>query len=131
MEKTSQDTLKDLVIELGGWPVLEGDYWTGNQFTWDTTVHSFRRFGLEFDSIIDLSVGFDLKNSSRRMVQIDQPTLGVSREFLIEGLNNKITLAYFNYMVDVAVLLGAKPTVAIRKELYQSLQFEINLANVS
>lgn len=125
------DTLKDLIIELGGWPVLEGDYWTGKEFTWDRTIHTFRHFGLEFDSIIDISVGFDLQNSSGRMVQIDQPTLGVSREFLIEGLNNKITNAYFNYMVDTAVILGAKPIAAVRKELYQSLLFEISLANVS
>lgn len=131
VERNSLDTLKELLIELGGWPVLEGDYWTDKRFTWDKTIHSFRRFGLEFDSIIDLSVGFDLQNSTRRMVQIDQPTLGVSREFLIRGLSNKITKAYFDYMVDVALILGAKPSNAIREELNQSLHFEISLANVS
>lgn len=125
------NTLKELLIALGGWPVLEGDYWTGKQFTWYNTVYSFRHSGLEFDSIIDLSVGFDLQNSSRRMVQIDQPNLGISREFLIRGIKDKITNAYFNYMTDVALLLGAKPTSAVRKELYQTLQFEIALANVS
>lgn len=118
-------------MDLGGWPVLEGDYWTGKDFEWDETVHAFRRHGLDSDAIIDLSVGFDLQNSNRRMVQIDQPTLGVSREFLINGTNHKITKAYFNYMVDIAVLLGAKPIEAVRKELNQSLHFEISLANVS
>lgn len=131
VEKHSLDTLKELLIELGGWPVLEGDYWTDKHFNWDKTIFSFRRFGLEFDSMIDISVGFDLQNSNRRMVQIDQPSLGVSREFLVNGLNNKITKAYFEYMVDIALILGANSSNAVREELNQSLHFEISLANVS
>lgn len=38
--------------------------------------------------------------------------------------------AYFNYMVDMSVLFGAKKEVAL-KELRESLEFEMALANVS
>lgn len=38
--------------------------------------------------------------------------------------------AYYDYMVDMAVLFGAERTRAVN-ELRQSLQFEIDLANVS
>ena len=38
--------------------------------------------------------------------------------------------SYYNYMVNVAVLLGAERSVA-EKELRESLQFEIKLAEAS
>lgn len=38
--------------------------------------------------------------------------------------------AYYDYMVDMAVLFGAERTRAVN-ELRESLQFEIDLANVS
>lgn len=63
-------------------------------------------------------------------MQIDQPSLGISREYLIQGIDNKISKAYYEYMIDIAVLLGAEKADA-RSELSQSLQFEIQLANVS
>lgn len=52
------------------------------------------------------------------------------REFLIKGLDDKIVKAYYDYMVDIAVLFGADRDRA-SKELKESLDFEILLANVS
>lgn len=62
--------------------------------------------------------------------QIDQASTGVSREYMIKGLEDKIVKAYFEYMVDVAVIFGAERPRALR-ELRESLDFEIALANVS
>lgn len=61
---------------------------------------------------------------------MDQAHLGLRREYLIKGLEDKITKAYYEYMVDIAVLFGADKNAAT-KELLESLQFEISLANVS
>lgn len=67
------DVVKSLLSDLGGWPVLEGNDWDeNNNFAWTTTMYSFRKAGLEVDTLMDLTVGFDLKNSSRRMVQVIQ-----------------------------------------------------------
>lgn len=63
-------------------------------------------------------------------MQIDQPALGLSREYLINGLNSTIVRAYSEYMIDMAVLYGADRARA-EKELMDSLNFEIKLANVS
>lgn len=60
---------------------------------------------------------------------MDQAQLGLRREYLIKGLEDKIVKAYYDYMVDIAVLFGADRKVA-EKELLESLQFEIKLANV-
>lgn len=48
---------------------------------------------------------------------------------MIKGLEDKIVKAYFEYMVDVAVIFGADKTKAL-SELRESLDFEIALANV-
>lgn len=63
-------------------------------------------------------------------MQIDQSALGLSREYLTKGLSDKIVKAYYEYMVDMAVIYGADRTRAER-ELMDSLNFEIALANVS
>lgn len=47
----------------------------------------------------------------------------------MEGVDDKIAKAYFNYMIDVATILGANRSRA-EKELRESLQFEIKLAEV-
>lgn len=62
-------------------------------------------------------------------MQIDQASLGLNREYLVKGLDEKIVGAYFRYMVDIAVLFGAERERAT-KELRNSLDFEMALANV-
>lgn len=56
--------------------------------------------------------------------------MGLSREYLSKGMNDKIVSAYYNYMVDIAEILGADREQA-KIELKESLEFEIKLANVS
>lgn len=62
--------------------------------------------------------------------QISQAALGLQRPFIIKGFDNEVVKAYYKYMVDVAVILGADRNRAER-ELKDSLTFEIQLANVS
>lgn len=62
--------------------------------------------------------------------QLDQSAIGLSREYLVKGLEDKIVSAYYDYMVDLAVIYGADRPRAT-KELMDSLNFEIALANVS
>lgn len=64
------------------------------------------------------------------LFQLDQAQLGLRREYLVKGLDDRIVNAYYRYMVDIAVLFGANKEVA-EKELLESLNFEIKLANVS
>ena len=47
-----------------------------------------------------------------------------------DGISNKVVQAYFRYMVEVAVILGAEKRRAI-KELTEVLDFEIQMAKVS
>lgn len=73
---------------------------------------------------------FKRYNLNVSFLQLDQAALGLSREYLSKGFNDKIVQAYYSYMVDISVILGANKTDAER-ELRESLEFEMNLANVS
>lgn len=68
-------------------------------------------------------------NKKTRYFQLDQASLGLRREFLIKGIEDKLVKAYYEYMVDIAVIFGADKKRA-EKELWESLQFEMDLANV-
>ncbi|KAB7497836.1 Membrane metallo-endopeptidase-like 1 [Armadillidium nasatum] len=69
-----------------------------------------------------LAVGFVL-------LFLDQPALGMSREYLIKGNNDSDVKAYLKYSVDVAVLLGA-PKERAEKEMFDVLQLQMDIANV-
>ena len=45
--------------------------------------------GYSVDYFVDFSVTTDLKNSSWRILDLDQPGLGMSREYLIKGLEDE------------------------------------------
>lgn len=62
--------------------------------------------------------------------QIDQTSLGLAREFLVKGFDEKLVKSYHNFMVDNAVIFGADKERA-EKELKESLEFEMKLASVS
>lgn len=70
IEANALQTAKQLLVNLGGWPVLEGTFWNEYRFDWKTTMFQFRKIGLGIDTLFDLSVGFDLKNSNRRIIQV-------------------------------------------------------------
>ncbi|XP_060518791.1 neprilysin-2 isoform X1 [Cylas formicarius] len=122
--------IHSILKELGGWPVLDGERWRDGDFDWRKSVYRFRKVGYSVDYFIDFSVGIDVKNSTKRIIDLDQGSLGLRREFLTKGLDDKLVKAYYDYMVDIAVLFGADKQRAT-KELKESLDFEIKLANIS
>jgi hypothetical protein len=78
----------------------------------------YKHFPLQpnFDSIFIIS-------------QIDQASLGLSREYLIQGRAHPFVQAYQNYQIDLAVLMGAPRERAIT-EMNAVLDFEFRLAEV-
>ncbi|XP_055637521.1 neprilysin-2 isoform X1 [Toxorhynchites rutilus septentrionalis] len=131
IEEKGIKPLLDILESLGGWPVLKGDQWDqDSSWTWVKSVGDFRQQGYSTDYFFDFSVGTDLKNSTRRIIDTDQAALGISREYLVKGMDSPIVSAYYSYMVDMAVLLGAEEERA-KRELLDSLNFEIALANIS
>ncbi|KAF7279498.1 hypothetical protein GWI33_007175 [Rhynchophorus ferrugineus] len=130
IEEEGLTNINRILKQLGGWPVIDGDQWFDGDFDWRESVYKFRKLGYSVDYFIDFSVGIDVKNSTKRVIDLDQASLGLRREFLTKGLEDKLVKAYYDYMVDIAVLFGADKGRAT-KELRESLDFEIQLANIS
>ncbi|XP_077302517.1 M13 family metallopeptidase neprilysin 2 isoform X2 [Arctopsyche grandis] len=130
IESRGVEPLHKILKKLGGWPLLEGPEWKESEFTWMDIVYKMRKIGYSIDYFIDTSVGVDVKNSTKRVIDVDDASLGLSREYLTKGFSDKLVTAYYDYMVDIAVLLGANKERA-QVELKESILFEIALANIS
>jgi len=129
IEKNSVNDLKEIVAKIGGWPVLEGENWNGENFKWHELSIRASDEGLNSDRMISIGIGTDSKDSSKRVLEIDEPGLGLSREYLIKGFNDKDVQAYYNYMVQTAVFLGANQDVA-KTEMKEALEVELKLAEL-
>ena len=55
IEEKSLEFLKDMISNLGGWPVVEGDRWSGDDFNWWKFSIVAANMGFDFDSIITIS----------------------------------------------------------------------------
>merc|ERR1711970_786605 len=129
IEKNSVNDLKEIVAKIGGWPVLEGENWNGENFKWHELSIRASDEGLNSDRMISIGIGTDSKDSLKRVLEIDEPGLGLSREYLIKGFNDKDVQAYYNYMVQTAVFLGANEDVA-KTEMKEALEVELKLAEL-
>ena len=72
----------------------------------------------------------DPKNTERRIIFVDQFSPGLSREYLIKGFEDQDVQAYYNYMVNMAVLLGADRARA-ELEMKEALMLELDLAELT
>jgi len=131
IEKNSLVELQSLIEQLGGWPVLQGAEWqAGEDWKWWNLSMKASELGYSSDRMISIGVGTDSADSSLRRLEVDQPSLGLSREYLIKGFEDKDVQAYYQYMIDMAVLLGAEQQEA-EAEMKKSLELELKLAEMS
>ncbi|XP_065167956.1 neprilysin-4 [Atheta coriaria] len=117
-----------LIKELGGWPVLDGN-WDERHFDFEWLLGQLRLYNN--DIIISEWVGPDIRNSEEYVIQIDQSSLGLpSRDYFIEKGNQKFVDAYKHFIATVAVLLGADSATAY-EDAEQMVNFEIELSAIT
>ncbi len=109
---------------------MEGDNWTEEGYTWWEQIHKVHNLGFITDAIIKVYLDSDSKNTTYKTIFFDQARTGMSRVYLLKGVNDTDVKAYFNYMVSMAELLGADRGTA-ETELRNVLKLEIALANIS
>ncbi|KAB0797732.1 hypothetical protein PPYR_08725 [Photinus pyralis] len=129
IEQDGLKTIKRALKDLGGWPVLEGPLWNEGAFDWKLSTYKFRKFGFSTSAFLSFYVTSDDKNSSKNAITIDEASLGLSREYLVKGLEDKIVKAYYEVLVDIAVIFGADRASAVR-EIKEVVEFQIKLANI-
>jgi len=130
IEKNSVNNLKEIVDKIGGWPVLQGEKWDGENFKWHELSIKASDEGFGSNHLIDIYIDVDAKDSLKRILSISQPSLSLSREYLINGFDDKYVQAYYMYMVHTAVYLGAEEDVA-KKDMKEALEVEMKLAEMS
>lgn len=70
--------LLEMLKRLGGWPVLDGDSWDKEAFTWEQSVYNFRAAGYSVDYFLDFSISVDVKNSTKRVIDVRMHVLTVN-----------------------------------------------------
>ncbi|XP_023555292.1 membrane metallo-endopeptidase-like 1 isoform X2 [Octodon degus] len=108
IEKRDSQPLLDILAVVGGWPVAM-DQWNETVGPTWKLEQQLAMMNTQFNRrvLIDLFVWNDDLNSSRHIIYIDQPTLGMpSREYYIKkGNNKKVRDAYLEFMMSVATML--------------------------
>lgn len=70
IEKTSENELRAIMKELGGWPLLDGDSWDESTFDWKKTVYKLHNIGFTMINLIDFSIDVDKTNTSRSIIYV-------------------------------------------------------------
>lgn len=128
IENDNLTSFRALLDSFGGWPVLETS-WNESDFVWINTTYKLRNAGFSFEYIFDISIAPHYLNSSRRILVLDHPGFGLPKKYLKNGLDDKITKAYYNLMIDVAKAFGADEAQA-KSDFLDVLDFEMLLSNV-
>ena len=111
--------------------MVEGSRWLeGRTGTWWQLSSKLRQLGLSPNYIVDVSVASDLRDSSRRVISLDQPSLGLAREQLMQGREHPTIRAAAKYMIDIARMLGADQRT-VREEVDKVMDFHIKLASIT
>ncbi|XP_036208730.1 membrane metallo-endopeptidase-like 1 [Myotis myotis] len=139
IEERDSQPLLDILAVVGGWPVAM-DKWTDTVGRHWELERQLAAMIAQFNRrvLIDLFIWNDDQNSSRHIIYIDQPTLGMpSREYYFqEGTNQKVREAYLQFMVSVATMLRADVKLPrnrhlVQEDMAQVLELETHLANAT
>ncbi|XP_022090312.1 membrane metallo-endopeptidase-like 1 isoform X2 [Acanthaster planci] len=151
--------LTDLLTSLGGWPVLgdnpAGGNWNQSAFDFEKLWADIRgKYGVEM--IVSTGVSSNPNDTAKYKLAAYTPRFVVPRtkienthlrevkslicesgepddygvKILLEERYSKKRQAYFQYLVDIAVALGANETVAMQ-DMKDLIEFETTMANFS
>ncbi|XP_027621230.1 membrane metallo-endopeptidase-like 1 isoform X3 [Tupaia chinensis] len=122
IEKRDSQPLLDILEAVGGWPVAMDDWNETKGPEW-LLERQLAVMNTQFNRrvLIDLFIWNDDQNSSRHIIYIDQPTLGMpSREYYFNGgSNQKVRKAYLQFMMSVATMLREDMSLPKNSHLVQ------------
>lgn len=128
IEEVGDAPLRALLQKLGGWPLLQSN-WDASGFNLTNTLVQLYFMGK--DPLFDFYVGTDIKNSTARILSVDQPFLGMpGQKYYLVPRNDTILMAYQTLMLSIAKALGADPST-VQADVEAVVDFEIQLANIS
>ncbi|KAF5294753.1 hypothetical protein FQA39_LY00237 [Lamprigera yunnana] len=124
-ERAEKPLLK-LLKQLGGWPIIESN-WDEKQFDWLYLIAQLRLYNNEV--LIGEEVAPDTKNSEEYIIQFDDASLGLPKEFFLEDNSFKYLEAYHIYITTIVNLLGCS-TERVNEDATNIINFETELAKI-
>ncbi|XP_060075613.1 neprilysin-like [Ylistrum balloti] len=122
----------DLLDTFGGWPVLgdrPGGNWDEASFDLSLLLSQLMRY--YNNPMIGFYVSVDSKNSSGRVLFMDQPGLNMpGRNFYLKGRNDEKLVAYENLIKSVLHDFGADPAT-VDDDVNDQIELEIAIANLT
>ncbi|XP_055369767.1 endothelin-converting enzyme 2b isoform X2 [Betta splendens] len=127
IEELGAQPLVDLIAKIGGWNMTGP--WDKDNFMEVLKVVSGPYRAQPFFSV---GVSADPKNSNSNVIQVDQSGLFLpSRDYYLnKTANEKVLMAYLDYMVELGMLLGGEKS-STQLQMQQILEFETALANIT
>lgn len=137
-QRDSQPLLK-LIDSVGDWPVASEDWSNTTEATWsleDTLAVMTSRFHKKV--LVDLYVWTDDRDSSRHIIYIDQPALGMpGRDYYFnDGNYKKVREAYLQFMVSMAKIARDDRNLTqdegrVLEEMTLVMELETDIANAT
>uniref|UniRef100_A0A1I7XPG6 Peptidase_M13 domain-containing protein n=1 Tax=Heterorhabditis bacteriophora TaxID=37862 RepID=A0A1I7XPG6_HETBA len=142
LERSGFRAIKEIVDWIGGWPTLQGGSWKEWNHTWEEQLAIVMNKTGVNAVILELAVTHDPSNSSKSVIELDQPKWGVgSRWPYLMGPDDPMIKNYTNLMTLTAIALGtlieeklssagADPELA-KQEMFEAMELELKLVNFS
>ncbi|KAK3536750.1 hypothetical protein QTP86_022991 [Hemibagrus guttatus] len=137
-QRDSQPLLK-LIDSVGDWPVASEDWNITAGESW-SLEHMLASLNSHYNKkvLLEMFVWPDDRDSSRHIIHIDQPSLGMpSRDYYLnDGNYKKVREAYLQFMVSMAKIVREDRNVTqddehVWEEMMQVMELERDIANAS
>ncbi|XP_011837326.1 PREDICTED: endothelin-converting enzyme 2 [Mandrillus leucophaeus] len=127
IEELGAQPLRDLIDKIGGWNITGP--WDQDNFMEVLKAVSGTYRATPFFTVY---ISADSKSSNSNVIQVDQSGLFLpSRDYYLNRTaNEKVLTAYLDYMEELGMLLGGRPT-STREQMQQVLELEVQLANIT
>lgn len=132
MRKRGIAPLKEMINEIGGWPVVAGDLWDENAQAWEEVLYEAFKHGLFIKfpfSIVPIRLNSTNSTHFREILAMTKPTLALTNKcYHQNGCNGTYDL-YKNYLIEMAIMFGADEKTA-QDQMAEVLEFEVLMSNV-
>ncbi|XP_069771401.1 membrane metallo-endopeptidase-like 1 isoform X1 [Narcine bancroftii] len=133
------EPLLSLLDALGGWPVATPDWNVMKEPGWSLeTILPQLNANYNKRVIMDMFVWTDDRDSSRHIIYIDQPSLGMpSRDYYFrDGNYKRVREAYLQFMIAVAEMIREDRNITrndsfVEEEMMKVLELETEMANAT
>ncbi|NXY42204.1 MMEL1 protein, partial [Ceuthmochares aereus] len=139
IEQRDSLPLLEALMMVGDWPVASADWNKTKEPHWHMEEKlSIMNSRFNKRVLIDMFVWNDDQDSSRHIIYIDQPSLGMpSRDYYFNGGNyQRVREAYLQFMITIARMIRKDRNVSkddsfVQEEMEKVMEFETEIANAT